>query len=186
MSGTIHDYLAVGNRVFLPGKGAATIINKDLHWPEDIDDGFGYRIPSSWYGGPDYIYSIQFDKLDGKVVEDVKSTDSQYRLYDGLTFVKDSGYKIGETFEVEREGLEPNLRGRLLEIDETAEMWPYKIGQEGGVAVWFGYREIRKIHSVTSAERSPRAKEVLKAQIQLKREELEALETALEVLEYTT
>lgn len=183
MSKSIHEYLDVGNRVFLRGNGAATITGKDYYWPEVRHDG--YLLPSSWYNEPEYTYKFQYDKAGTQEVT-YKGDSKSEELFNGLTFVKDSGYKIGEVFEVEREGLDPNLRGQLLEIDEKAEMWPYRIGQEGGISIWFGFREIRKIHSVISAERSPRAKEIIKAQIELKKAELEALETALEVLEYAT
>lgn len=169
-----HSGLKVGQRFWVDGK-AGTLLKRDAEWPEyDRDSYLSFRTE------PDYSWTIQFDNGETKVY-------TQYTpLVLGMTYNPDAGYKVGDTFEVEREGLEPNLRGRLLEIDPAAEMWPYKIGQEHGVSVWFGVKEIRKIHSVVSRERAPKATESLKKQIAEKREELEALETALEVLEYAS
>ncbi len=177
-----HNDLNIGDRVFLKGKGAATIERKDYRYYDD-DDYYGGRNSRN---SSTYNYQIKFDKGDGTDVQYLKDESDKYSLYENLIYTKDHGFNIGDTFEVEREGLEPNLRGRLLEIDAAAEMWPYKIGQEYGVSVWFGIKEIRKIHSVISQERAPKAKEVLKEQIARTRAELEALETALEVLEYAS
>lgn len=112
---------------------------------------------------------------------------SIYKMGSGLIYHPKAKFSIGDYFEIKRDGLEPDLRGRLLEIDPTAEMWPYRVGHtETNASAWFAWHELTKIHSVISRERSPRAKEVLKKKIAEARAELEALETALEVLEYTS
>ena len=109
-----------------------------------------------------------------------------YKLTEGLIYHPSAGFNVGDYFEIKRDGLEPDLRGRLLEIDPESEMWPYRVGQPDGPSVWFAWHELTKIHSVISYKRAPKAKEVLKEQIARTRAELEALETALEVLEYAS
>ena len=128
--------------------------------------------------------AIRFVTVDELV--NVTDHNEKYELYENLIFCPNSEFKVGDTMEIAREGLEPNLRGILLEINESAEMWPYRVGQQDGVSVWFGYKELTKIHSIISAQRSGKAKEVLKKQIAEARAELEALETALEILEYAS
>ena len=105
-----------------------------------------------------------------------------YLIYD-----PGNGWEVGDYFEIKRTGLDPDLRGRLVEIDAEADRWPYKIaGPEGSQPIAFGCKELTKIHSVTSFERAPKARAVLVKKIEEARAELEALETALEILDYAS
>jgi hypothetical protein len=97
-----------------------------------------------------------------------------------------SGYEIGDYFEIKRTGLQPDLRGRLISVDENADRWPYRIADEDGNSASFAYYELTKIHSVISRTRAPQAIETLRSQIAITKAELEALETALEVLMYAS
>jgi hypothetical protein len=165
--------LQEGQRLWYDGR-PATLVSKDYIY----DDSFRYssRI--------EYTYTVRFDDDKGEAV--TLSDSHGYALYEAIIYYEYSGFSIGDTLEIQRSGLEPNLRGRLLEVDENAERWPYRVGEVGSNSVWFSYAELTKIHSVTSRERAPRAQEVLTKRIAEVREELEALETALEVLGYAT
>lgn len=168
--------LLEGQRLWWDGR-PAILLERDINYHTSNNFNVynqGYRI----------TYTVRFEDAEGGSVS--LSADSDYAMYRSIPYYEYSGFQIGDTMEIKRDGLEPNLRGRLLEIDKDAERYGYRVGEEGGTSIWFSFAELIKIHSVTSRERSPRAVEVLKKTIAEKREELEALETALEVLEYAT
>jgi hypothetical protein len=149
------------------------------HYGSGIDR---YYIPSS-------VEEMQRVDLTPDNGGAVKTYDgwNLHKLKQGLIYHPKSGYSVGDYFEIKRDGLEPDLRGRLLEIDPEAEMWPYRVGHaESDVSAWFAWSELTKIHSIISAQRSGKAKAALKKKIEEARAELEALETALEVLEYAS
>lgn len=165
---------------------------------KDADRPVTFTLTRKYWAEDEYAYSpyshiSSEDLLRVELTPENGGTKQTYdgwkihQLVEGLIYHPKSGFKIGDTMEIAREGLEPNLRGRLLEIDESAEMWPYRVGHtETGASVWFAWHELTKIHSIISAQRSGKAKEVLKKQIAEARAELEALETALEILEYAS
>lgn len=129
-----------------------------------------------------------FNKYDVRFLDndEIVTYDSTYLLLRKIVFLENSGYEIGDYFEIKRTGLQPDLRGRLISIDENAGRWPYRIADEDGNSASFSYFELTKIHSVISQKRAPKAIETLKAQIVATKAELEALETALEVLQYAS
>lgn len=168
---SLYNQLEEGQRFWCIER-PVTLVRKDY----DFDDN------SRWSTNVTCNYTLEYNDRQGGWL-----TLSDYEavvLLEGRVYAPNSGFLVGDTMEIKRDGLEPNIRGRLLEIDEQAERWPYRVGHDNGPSVWFSLGELTKIHSVTSRERSPRALEVLKKRITEAREELEALETALEVLEY--
>lgn len=169
---TFANELQKGHRFWYDGR-PATLVGKD----HSFEGMYSSHIT--------YTFTLRFDDDKGGT-RTLSEWSVPSDLYRSIVFTKDSGFELGDTLEIKRDGLEPNLRGKLLEINENAERYPYRVGQELGVSIWFSWHELTKIHSVVSYQRSPRAKEVLKKVIAEKREELEALETALEVLEYAT
>lgn len=172
----------------------------------ELEEGMRFRFPNenkTWtltrkyyeeydYSGRSfYIPTVgEMERVELKSDHEETMTYTGWNLHNlkgGLIYHPDSEYSVGDYFEIKRDGLEPDLRGRLLEINPDAEMWPYRVGHaETDVSAWFAWNELTKIHSVISAQRSGKAKAVLKKQIEEARAELEALETALEVLEYAS
>lgn len=176
-----YNQLVEGMRFRFPdGKTTWTLTKKFTEMPDYSGMSRSYYIPS------------REEMSRFKLTPDNGGADQTYdgwsihKVADGIIYHPEAGFSIGDYFEIKREGLEPDLRGRLLEIDPEAEFWPYRVGQADGPSVWFSWKELTKIHSVTSRDRAPKAKEVLKEQIARTRAELEALETALEVLEYAS
>lgn len=147
--------------------------------PKD-DYGFGYSL-----GGYDRYYKYDIKMLDNgeQVTFDGYATET---LMKHLVYLASSGFEVGDYFEIKRAGLQPDLRGRLISVDENADRWPYRIADEDGNSASFSYYELTKIHSVISQKRAPGAIETLTAQIKVTKAELEALETALEVLQYAS
>jgi hypothetical protein len=143
-----------------------------------VEKKMDFRDPLSAY--PEIFFTVKYD--DNGETEMVDAG----RLYKGMIYNPLREFEVGDTFEVAREGLEPNLRGVLVEVDPEADRWPYRLAGPDGAGTWFAWNELTKIHSVVSRERAPRAAELLRKQIAAKKEELEALETALEVLEYAS
>lgn len=176
-----YNKLKEGMRFRFPdGKTTWTLTKKFTEMPDYSEMSMSYHIP------------MKEEMERFRLTPDNGGTDQTYdgwsvhKVVDSIIYHPKAGFSIGDYFEIKREGLEPDLRGRLLEIDPEAEMWPYRVGQADGPSVWFSWKELTKIHSVVSRERSPKAVKSLKKQIAEKREELEALETALEVLEYAS
>jgi hypothetical protein len=130
-----------------------------------------------------YKHDIKFDDNGEVAVYDGWSVGT---LLNTLIFKENSGFEIGDYFEIKRDGLQPDLRGRLISIDENDARWPYRVADESGNSATFSYYELTKIHSVISQKRAPKAIETLKSQIEIAKAELEALETALEVLMYAS
>lgn len=167
--------IKVGMR-FLIDNRTAQCIDVRMDQPNDL---FGYMGRYEMY----YKHDIKFNDNDEVVVYDGWSVK---KLLNALVYKENSGFEIGDYFEIARAGLEPNLRGRLISINEDAERWPYRVADEDGNSASFAFYELTKIHSVISQKRAPKAIETLKAQIKTTKDELEALETALEVLQYAS
>lgn len=153
----------------------------DVRHERPKSDSYGYAL----MGGYEryYKYDIKMADNGEQVTFDGYTAD---RLLRRLVYLETSGYEVGDYFEIKRTGLQPDLRGRLISVDENADRWPYRIADEDGNSASFSYYELTKIHSVISQKRAPNAIESLKAQIALTKAELEALETALEVLQYAS
>ena len=139
--------------------------------------GWGLRTYDDIY----YKYDVRM--LDN---DEIVTYDSKYLLISKIVFLEKSGFEIGDYFEIKRTGLQPDLRGRLISIDENDDRWPYRIADESGNSASFSYFELTKIHSVISRQRAPKAIETLQVQLAIARAEVEALETALEVLQYAS
>lgn len=166
---------------FREGTTTWTLTKKYTDMPDFSGASMSYYIPSM-----QEMQRVTLTPDNGGAVQTYDGW-STYKLTEGLIYHPEAKFSIGDYFEIKRDGLEPDLRGRLLEIDPTAEMWPYRVGHtETNASAWFAWHELTKIHSVISHARAPRAKEVLKKKIAEARAELEALETALEVLEYAS
>jgi hypothetical protein len=155
-------------------------INVRHERPKD-DYGFGYSI-----GGYDRYYKYDVKMLDNGEEVTFDGYAAERLVKNHLVYQKTSGFEIGDYFEIKRTGLQPDLRGRLISIDEDADRWPYRIADEDGNSASFSYYELTKIHSVISQTRAPKAIETLQAQLVIARAEVEALETALEVLQYAS
>lgn len=170
------NYLTKGSRVFLDDD-TATIVDSQSNY-------FANAGLSIYNPEPEVEYTLKWDS--GKEDSKVKGTSWGLRyLFDAVVYFTDSGLEIGDTVEIERSGLDPNLRGILVEVDEKAARWPYKVEALDGLSSeWFSVAELTKIHSIISRERAPQAIKVLRKTIEEKKDELKALETALEVLEY--
>lgn len=177
-----YSELKEGMRFRFPDGTTTWTLTRKYHEEYDYS-GFGraYHIPSM-----EEMQRVKLTPDNGGAVQTYDGW-SLHKLKGGLIYHPNAKYSVGDYFEIKRDGLEPDLRGRLLEINPEAEMWPYRVGNpETDVSAWFAWHELTKIHSIISAQRSGKAKAVLKKQIDEARAELEALETALEVLEYAS
>ena len=140
----------------------------------------------SYMGSYERWYKYDIKMLDSGEEVTFDGYAAERLVKNHLVYLSSSGFEIGDYFEIARTGLQPDLRGRLISIDENAERWPYRIADEDGNSASFSFYELTKIHSVISQTRAPKAIQTLKTQIELTKAELEALETALEVLQYAS
>ena len=174
------DYMSLkeGMRFRNDETGATWILTRKFFVEPDYNSGSVWNLP-----GVEEMQRVEFTPDNGGSPVTYNGW-SLHRITEGLIYHPEAEFGLGDYFEIKREGLDPDLRGTLVEVDEKADRWPYKIQGENGNSVWFAWYELTKIHSVVSRDRAPRAVKVLRKRIAETREELEALETALEVLEY--
>jgi hypothetical protein len=152
-------------------------------YDRDLYEADSFRIYRSYHDTYEYT---RFELVSPQGITKILTGTAIYDFLDHVIFNPNAGFELGDRFEIKRAGLDPNLRGKLVEIDQNAEQWPYRIEGPDGNSSWFSVTELTKLHSVTSFERSGAAKQALQVQIEAKRAELEALEVALEVLEYAS